>query len=116
MMPVDPQTDYPNFGEKNRMKSNAVVNATLAGVISLVGVGIAAQTTFAADPAFTKVSGFDKCAGEFVAVGKNDCETSTHDCAGMSKTVSAENWIYVPAGTCEKISGAKTLETKKPQG
>jgi uncharacterized membrane protein len=39
----------------------------------------------------------------------NDCQTNTHSCAG---TATADNqgdaWIYVPAGTCTKLTGGSS--------
>jgi uncharacterized membrane protein len=59
--------------------------------------------------------GMEKCAG-IVKVGKNDCGTSKHGCAGQAKKDGdAEEWIYVPAGTCEKITGAKKLQDAAPK-
>ena len=47
--------------------------------------------------------GMEKCTGISKA-GKNDCGTSQHACAGMAKTDGeAEEWLYVPEGTCAKI-------------
>lgn len=49
--------------------------------------------------------GFEKCQG-IVKAGMNDCGTSKHACAGMAKTDSdAEEWVYVPEGTCAKLTG-----------
>ena len=49
--------------------------------------------------------GFEKCQG-IVKAGMNDCGTSKHACAGMAKVDDdAEEWIYVPEGTCAKIAG-----------
>jgi uncharacterized membrane protein len=47
----------------------------------------------------------EKCMG-IVKAGLNDCGTSTHSCAGQA-TVDQhpEEWIYLPKGTCEKITG-----------
>ena len=50
--------------------------------------------------------GFEKCQG-IVKAGMNDCGTSKHACAGMAKVDGdAEEWVYVPEGTCEKLAGA----------
>ncbi len=49
----------------------------------------------------------EKCYG-VVKAGKNDCasKANKHSCAGRAKTDSDPNeWIKLPAGTCEKISG-----------
>ena len=76
----------------------------------LIGSALAAMTSFAAAPASAGPAAqpefsFEKCYG-VVKAGLNDCQTATHSCAG---TATADNqgdaWIYVPAGTCAKISG-----------
>ena len=49
--------------------------------------------------------GFEKCQGVAKA-GQNDCGANGHGCAGQSVTDSdANEWIYVPEGTFEKIVG-----------
>ncbi len=51
--------------------------------------------------------GFEKCAG-IVKAGKNDCAANGHSCAGKAKKDGdANEWIYVPTGTCNKIVGGK---------
>jgi uncharacterized membrane protein len=41
----------------------------------------------------------------------NDCGTSVHACAGQAKVDGdAEEWVYVPAGTCNKIAGGTIKE------
>lgn len=87
------------------MKDNkAVISAALAGVVAL-GLGAASQTAEAAKP------GFEKCAG-IVKAGMNDCGTSNHSCAGQAATDGdAEEWVYVPAGTCNKIAGGSVKES-----
>ena len=58
-------------------------------------------------------AGMEKCTG-IVKTGKNDCGTSKHACAGMSKSDGdAEEWVYLPKGTCEKIPGGKVKPSKK---
>ena len=55
----------------------------------------------------------EKCMG-VAAAGKNDCGTSQHACAGMSKTDGqAEEWVYVPTGSCAKLAGGKVKPAKK---
>jgi len=75
-----------------------LINTAIASVIAL-GLGAVSQ------PASAAKEGFEKCQG-VVKAGMNDCGTSAHACAGQA-TVDrdAEEWIYVPAGTCEKIAG-----------
>jgi len=55
--------------------------------------------------------GFEKCAG-IVKAGMNDCGTSKHSCSGQAKSDNLKDeWLYVPAGTCKKITGS-TLKQK----
>ncbi len=55
----------------------------------------------------------EKCFG-ISAAGKNDCaSTAGNSCAGTAKVAKDPNaWIFVPAGTCEKIAGG-SLTPKK---
>jgi uncharacterized membrane protein len=47
----------------------------------------------------------EKCYGVAKA-GKNDCQTSSSSCAGTSRRDAKKDaWLYVPAGTCEKVVG-----------
>ena len=84
--------------------SNTLMRAALVGLVAM-GVGAFAMTASAGK------AGMEKCAG-IVKAGKNDCGTSAHACAGQStKNSDAEEWVYVPAGTCDKIVGAKLKES-----
>ena len=50
----------------------------------------------------------EKCYGVAKA-GLNDCQTATHSCAGTStKNMDPASWIYVPAGTCAKLTGGSS--------
>lgn len=47
----------------------------------------------------------EKCYGVSKA-GKNDCQTANSSCAGTSRRDGQKDaWIYVPAGTCERLVG-----------
>jgi uncharacterized membrane protein len=47
----------------------------------------------------------EKCYGVSKA-GKNDCQTANSSCAGTSRRDGQKDaWIYVPAGTCDKVVG-----------
>ena len=74
--------------------SKLVVGSALAGLLAMSLTGAA----FAEDKP-------EKCYG-VVKAGSNDCQTSSHACSGQS-TVDRdpESWVYLPAGTCEKIAG-----------
>ena len=83
-------------------KPAVAVTAALSGVLAL---GLNAVNTD--DAALAGKPGFEKCAG-IVKAGLNDCGTSIHDCSGKATADSdPEEWIYVPAGTCEKIVGQR---------
>jgi uncharacterized membrane protein len=74
-------------------------------VASAVAATVALPLIASAGPAPTPAFKAEKCFGVAVS-GRNDCQTATHSCAGESKkTAAGDSWIYVPAGTCEKING-----------
>ena len=54
----------------------------------------------------------EKCFG-IAKAGKNDCQTATTSCAGTSRQDrQPDAWIYVPKGTCDKITdGSLTPKT-----
>lgn len=77
---------------------------------------IATATTFLAATSMMAANvhaakpGFEKCAG-IVKAGQNDCGANGHSCAGQAKTNNdANEWIYLPAGSCERITGGKVLK------
>ncbi len=52
-------------------------------------------------------AGKEKCFG-VVKAGKNDCASNDHACAGQAKADGdAKEFIFVPAGTCERIVNGK---------
>lgn len=58
--------------------------------------------------------GFEKCRG-IAKAGMNDCGANGHACAGFAKVDGdANEWIFVPEGTCQKIVGGKLVPAKKP--
>lgn len=86
-------------------------------ITSLVGVfAISAAMGVFAGPDQPKE--WEKCSGISKA-GKNDCGAldGSHPCGGMAKKDnSANEWIYVPKGTCDKLTGGKvegTIPAKK---
>jgi len=77
-----------------------LIKTALTGIMA---TGLVAVTS----SAMAGKPGMEKCMG-VAAAGKNDCGTSQHACAGMSKTAGdAEEWVYVKEGTCEKLAGGK---------
>ena len=84
-----------------------VINTVLTSTLFIALSSVSGQ-------ALAGKPGFEKCAG-IVKAGMNDCGTSKHSCAGHAKVDSdPEEWIYVPAGTCEKIVGATLKQAATP--
>lgn len=57
---------------------------------------------------------WEKCAGVAKA-GKNDCGSlnGKHACASQSTVDNSDQeWVYVPAGTCAKITGGVVAAVK----
>ena len=77
------------------------ISLAAAVLTSVLASPFAAGAEPAPAPQFTA----EKCYG-IAAAGQNDCQTSTHSCAGEAKQArERDSWIYVPAGTCAKIDG-----------
>ena len=77
--------------------------------ISLAAIAVAAviasPLVASAEPAPVPQFSVEKCYG-IAAATQNDCQTATHSCAGEAKEArDPASWIYVPTGTCTKISG-----------
>ncbi|MBT4838669.1 MAG: DUF2282 domain-containing protein [Methylococcales bacterium] len=76
-------------------------------VISIVLTALVSTTLLFSSAATAGKPGMEKCLGVSKA-GMNDCGTSKHRCGGMSKRDShPKEWIYVPIGMCEKLTGGK---------
>lgn len=86
------------------------VNTALAGILAL-GTSLAATNAGAVPD---QPTAWEKCAG-IAKTGMNDCGAldGKHACAGQAKADNDPNeWVYVPAGTCIKITGGKVAATK----
>ena len=76
----------------------SLLQAAVAGVVAM-GIAQAAHAEDAKNPPKEKCYGIAKA-------GQNDCGTARHSCAGKAtKDNAAEEWKYVPKGTCEKLGG-----------
>ena len=54
----------------------------------------------------------EPCYG-IVKAGKNDCYANGHSCPGEAKTGSDPyEWLYLPVGLCERISGGSLTPGK----
>lgn len=91
------------------MKLNQIAKAAVVTTSAVAFAMTAAAGSVAADD---KKGKKEKCYG-IVAKGMNDCATSTHSCAGQASVDQhPEEWMYVPAGLCDRIAGS-TKEPKK---
>jgi uncharacterized membrane protein len=87
------------------MKSTVVTASAVGAALSMAVAALAAP---AAAPAFKS----EKCFGVAKA-GRNDCQTSNTSCAGTSRRDGqGDAWLYVPAGTCERLVGG-SVEPRK---
>jgi uncharacterized membrane protein len=78
-----------------------------SAIAALVANGAAAQV-HPEKPTYK----YEKCYG-VARAGLNDCFFAANSCAGTSSNDNdPQAWIYVPQGTCKKISGG-TLEPPK---
>ena len=93
------------------MNANSrVVRTAFASLVAAGALALSANT-IAADTDHSKE---EKCAG-IVKAGKNDCATSKNQCHGhVKEDRTAEGWIYVPKGLCEKIVGAQLSSAIDP--
>ncbi|PYO23169.1 MAG: signal peptidase [Candidatus Rokuibacteriota bacterium] len=88
-------------------KTNLLIASAVAAVLTIPLVS-AAQSGPAPKPKFEA----EKCFG-IAKAGKNDCQTANSSCAGTSKRDNqGDAWIYIPAGSCDKVVGG-SKEPKK---
>ena len=82
--------------------------ALLATVVAALISGSATAQVHPEKPTYK----YEKCYG-VARAGQNDCFFASNSCAGTSaQEDDPRAWIYVPQGTCKKISGG-TLEPPK---
>ena len=85
------------------MSKNLIIASALVAALAVPLVSNA-QSGPAPKPKFES----EKCYGISKA-GKNDCQTANSSCAGTSRRDSQKDaWIYVPAGTCDRLVGGST--------
>ena len=89
------------------MKHDSILKAAITGVLAFSGLVVAGTALAAND-------GKEQCAGISKA-GQNDCDTSTNACHGHATAdQTAEAWIYLPKGTCDRIAGGRVVKVKDP--
>ena len=80
----------------------------VTGILALTGSAVAANA-IAAD------ANMEQCSGIVIKAGKNDCATASNDCHGHVAVDGAKDaWIYLPKGTCERLSGGHVVHVKDP--
>ena len=76
---------------------------TAALATFVLGAGVISSDANAAK------EGYEKCSG-VVKAGQNDCAANGHSCAAQAKTDGdANEWVYLPEGTCAKIVGGTVV-------
>jgi uncharacterized membrane protein len=71
----------------------------------LAALGFSLASGNQAGPAPKPKFDAEKCYG-IAKAGKNDCQTANSSCSGTSRRDGQKDaWIYMPAGSCEKIVG-----------
>jgi uncharacterized membrane protein len=75
--------------------------------------GCAAQVAASKQAAAIKRGAPEMCFG-VARGGHNDCRTAAHICAGWARQDADPGaFVYVPAGTCERIVGGSLDATKR---
>jgi uncharacterized membrane protein len=93
------------------MSKKSESSAAIAGILAL---GLSMNALAVPD----QPKEWEKCAG-IAKAGKNDCGSldGKHSCAGQATlTNSDQEWVYVPSGTCEKITGGVVAKVKPAKG
>lgn len=83
----------------------------LSAIAGLVFSAVQVEQAQAA-PAWAKNGmATEKCKG-IAKKGANDCGANGHGCGGEAKKDNDPNeWIYLPAGVCTKITGGVVLDS-----
>lgn len=92
------------------MNTKKVASTAITSVLALSVLTAASAYAVPNQP-----GAWEKCAGVSLA-GKNDCGSfdGSHSCSGQATVDNSENeWVYLPKGTCEKISGG-VVKAEKP--
>ncbi|WP_341503427.1 DUF2282 domain-containing protein [Gallaecimonas sp. GXIMD4217] len=84
----------------------ALIGGAIASLLALGSLGVQAVPE--------QPEAWEKCAG-IAKAGKNDCGAldGKHGCAGQATLDNDDNeWVYVPKGTCTKITGGRVAAVK----
>jgi uncharacterized membrane protein len=81
---------------------NGCTSTAIAAIASLLASGAQAQV-HPEKPTYK----YEKCYG-IARAGQNDCFFAANSCAGTAtRDDDPQAWVYVPQGTCKKITGGK---------
>lgn len=84
------------------MTTNEKLIGTIAIAVAALVTGIASAQVHPEKPTYT----YEKCYG-IAKQGHNDCFFAANSCAGTAaRDNEAGAWIYLPKGSCKKITGA----------
>lgn len=89
------------------MNKSPIIAVAIANIIALGASNIAQAVP-------DQPKNWEKCTGISMA-GKNDCGAldGSHECAGQAKADNLDiEWVYVPEGTCSKITGGAVAKIK----
>ena len=89
------------------MRSSNLLHAAMTSLLAIGAASVAMSVS-------AEGAKQEQCAG-VIKAGKNDCATSTNACHGhVTADSHPEAWIYLPAGTCERIAGAHVVNVVDP--
>ena len=91
--------------------ANTVNLAMMALLSAAVLDGCSAQVAASKRAEAKSPGATEPCFG-IARAGRNDCRTHAHVCAGWSRHDRDPGaFVYVPAGTCERIAGGQLDES-----
>ena len=99
--------------EKHTMNTKTVRNNKISS-ISIIGSAISlVLLTSSTQTSAATASLLEQCGG-VVKAGLNDCASNEHVCAGLNSDNGNESdWIWLPKGTCEKITDGAVIGTNE---
>ena len=84
----------------------------IAAIIAGAALGGCSAQVAALRRSDAKLHGATEACFGIARAGQNDCKTHAHVCAGWSRRDGDPGaFIYVPAGTCERIVGGRREES-----
>jgi uncharacterized membrane protein len=88
------------------------LSMAIAAILSGTALAGCSAQVAALKRAEAKSHGATEACFGIARAGKNDCKTHAHVCAGWSRHDGDPGaYIYVPAGTCERIVGGRLEES-----